>query len=77
MITINYTGWGLTSSLAGKRLPIPPGGRFFCSVEELATRLKPHGVTENAASIANKLARAFFLACLAALELEGIRSEDI
>jgi hypothetical protein len=50
--------------------------------EELATRLKKHGVTENAASIANKLARgtfaaAFFLARLAALELEGIRLEDI
>lgn len=49
---------------------------------ELAKRLKTHGVTENAASIANKLARgtfaaAFFLACLAALELEGIRLEDI
>jgi hypothetical protein len=48
----------------------------------LAARLKPHGVTENAASIANKLARgtfaaAFFLACLAALELEGVRLEDI
>jgi hypothetical protein len=50
--------------------------------EELAMRLEPHGVTENAASIANKLARgtfaaAFFLACLAALELEGVRLEDI
>jgi hypothetical protein len=48
----------------------------------LATRLKAHGITENAASIANKLARgtfaaAFFLACLAALELEGVKLEDI
>ena len=45
-------------------------------------RLKGHGVIENAASIANKLARgtfaaAFFLACLAALELDGVRLEDI
>lgn len=50
--------------------------------EELAMRLKPHGVTDNAASIANKLARgtfaaAFFLVCLEAPELDGIRLEDI
>ncbi len=50
--------------------------------EELAKRLKAHGFNENAASIANKLARGtfaatFFLACLAALELEGIRLEDL
>jgi Domain of unknown function (DUF6471) len=56
--------------------------RANITYEELATRLKPHGVTENAASIANKLARgtfaaAFFLACLAALELDGVRLEDI
>jgi hypothetical protein len=56
--------------------------RANITYEELAARLKPHGVTENAASIANKLARgtfaaAFFLACLAALELEGVRLEDI
>jgi len=56
--------------------------RANITYEELATRLKSHGVTENAASIANKLARgtfaaAFFLACLAALELDGIRLDDI
>ena len=56
--------------------------RADITYEELATRLKPHGVAENAASIANKLARgtfaaAFFLACLAALELDGVRLEDI
>jgi hypothetical protein len=50
--------------------------------EELAKRLEAHGFNENAASIANKLARGtfaatFFLACLAALELEGIRLEDL
>jgi hypothetical protein len=45
-------------------------------------RFKAHGFNENAASIANKLARGtfaatFFLACLSALELEGVRLEDI
>lgn len=50
--------------------------------EELAKRLEKHGFHENAASIANKLSRGtfaatFFLATLAALELEGVRLEDI
>jgi hypothetical protein len=50
--------------------------------EELAKRLEPHGVKENAASIANKLARgtfaaAWFLAVLAALEAEGLKLEDL
>ena len=45
-------------------------------------RLKAHGFNENAASIANKLSRGtfaatFFLATLVALEVEGIRLEDI
>lgn len=49
---------------------------------ELAKRLKKHGFKETEASIANKLARGtfaatFLLACLAALELEGVRLEDI
>jgi hypothetical protein len=49
----------------------------------LAKRLKKHGFKdETTASITNKLARAtftaiFFLACLAALELEGVRLEDV
>ena len=56
--------------------------RANITYEELAMQLKPHGVTENAALIANKLARgtfaaAFFFACLAALELDGIKLEDI
>jgi len=56
--------------------------RADITYEELATRLKQHGVKENAGSIANKLARgtfaaAFFLACLAALELDGISLEDL
>lgn len=50
--------------------------------EELAKRLEPHGFKENPASIANKLARGtfaatWFLAVLAALELEGVRLEDL
>ena len=44
-------------------------------------RLKKHGMKETKASIAAKLARgtfaATFLATLTALELEGIRLEDI
>ena len=50
---------------------------------ELARRLKKHGFkTESEASIANKLARGsfpatFFLACLAALELDGVALEEI
>lgn len=52
------------------------------SYEELAERLKAHGFNENASSIANKLARGtfaatFFMACIAALELDGVRIEDI
>ncbi len=50
--------------------------------EELAKRLKKHGLTETEASIANKLKRGtfpatFFLACLAALELDGVALEEI
>src|SRR6185437_16001920 len=49
---------------------------------ELAKRLEAHGLKETEASIANKLSRgtfqaAFFLATIAALELEGIRLEDL
>jgi hypothetical protein len=50
--------------------------------EELAKRLKRHGLKETKASVTNKLARGtfsatFFLASLAALELEGVRLEDV
>jgi hypothetical protein len=50
--------------------------------DELATRLKKHGLNETKASVANKLARGtfpatFFLACIAALELEGVALEEI
>jgi len=56
--------------------------RADISYEELAEKLKAHGFIENAASIANKLARGtfsatFFMACLAALELDGLRMEDV
>lgn len=56
--------------------------RANVTYEELAVRLKSHGFEETKASITNKLARAtvpaaFFLACLAALELDGVRLEDI
>jgi hypothetical protein len=49
---------------------------------ELAKRLEKHGLKETEASIANKLARGtfaatFLLATLAALEMEGIRLEDL
>ena len=50
---------------------------------DLAKRLKKHGFkAETEASITNKLARGtftatFFLACLAALELDGVALEEI
>jgi len=50
--------------------------------KELAERLNAHGLQETETSITGKLARgtfaaSFFLACLAALEMEGIRLEDL
>jgi hypothetical protein len=50
--------------------------------KELADRLNKHGMEETETSITGKLARgtfaaSFFLACLAALELEGVSLEDI
>lgn len=49
---------------------------------ELARRLKEHGLEETEASISSKLARGtfaatFLLAALAALEMEGLRLEDL
>jgi len=50
---------------------------------ELAKRLKRHGFKEETeASVTNKLARGtfpatWFLACLAALELDGVALEEI
>lgn len=56
--------------------------RADISYAELAKRLEKHGLKETEASITSKLARGtfaatFFLACLAALELEGVRLEDL
>jgi hypothetical protein len=56
--------------------------RADLTYEDLAERLKKHGFEETKASIANKLARAtvpasFFLACLAALELQGVALDEL
>ena len=56
--------------------------RANVTYEALAERLKEHGFAETKASIANKLARAtvpaaFFLACLASLELNGVNLIDL
>lgn len=50
--------------------------------EELAKEMKKHGLKETKASVTNKLARGtfpatFLLGALAALELDGVRLEDI
>jgi Domain of unknown function (DUF6471) len=50
--------------------------------KELAERLNRHGMEETETSITGKLARGsfaayFFLACLAVLEMEGIKLEDL
>jgi len=50
--------------------------------EELAKRLKKHGLRETKASVTNKLSRGtfpatFFLGVLAALELDGLKLEDV
>jgi len=50
--------------------------------KELAERLQAHGMDETESGIASKLSRgtfavAFFLACLAVLELNGVRLEDL
>jgi hypothetical protein len=56
--------------------------RADVTYEQLAERLKKHGMKETKSSIASKINRGtfaatFFLATLAALELEGIRLEDV
>jgi hypothetical protein len=50
--------------------------------EELDVQLKKHGFDETKASISSKLGRGtfaatFFLAVIAALELDGVRLEDL
>ena len=56
--------------------------RADVSYQELAKRLKKHGLTETEASVANKLSRGtfaatFFPAALVALEVERVSLEDI
>lgn len=56
--------------------------RAGVTYEELAERLRKHGLSETEASITGKLARGtfaatFFLACIAALEMEGVRLDQI
>jgi hypothetical protein len=56
--------------------------RADVTYEELATRLKEHGLDETRDSIASKLKRGtfaatFFLGCVAALEMHGIKLADI
>jgi hypothetical protein len=56
--------------------------RANVTYEELAVRLKKHGLSETRDSIAAKLKRGtfsatFLLGCLAALELPGLRLEDV
>jgi hypothetical protein len=52
------------------------------SYEELAKRLGEHGLKETRDSVAAKLKRGtfaatFFLACIAAMELEGVALDEI
>ena len=56
--------------------------RAGVTYDDLADRLRAHGMTETKASIANKLARGtfaatFMLAALTAIGLEAIRLEDL
>ena len=56
--------------------------RADVTYEQLAEKLKEHGLTETKASIANKLSRGtvgatFLLATLAALEREGMKLADL
>jgi Domain of unknown function (DUF6471) len=56
--------------------------RANLTYDDLAVRLKEHGLSETRNSITAKLKRGtfaatFFLACLAALELEGLSLEDL
>ena len=56
--------------------------RAGVSYKELARRLNEHGLQETEDSITSKLGRGtfavtFFLATLTALEMEGVRLEDL
>lgn len=56
--------------------------RANVTYEAMAAKLKDHGLTETRDSVAAKLKRGtfaatFLLACIAALELEGVRLADL
>jgi hypothetical protein len=56
--------------------------RAAVGYKELPERLNQHGLEETETSITGKLARgtfaaSFFLACIAVLEMEGVRLEDL
>src|SRR5471032_1144076 len=56
--------------------------RMGIGYKELAERLNKHGMEESETSITGKLARgtfaaSFFLACLAVLERDGLKLEEI
>ena len=56
--------------------------RAKVTYEGMAEKLKEHGLSETRDSVAAKLKRGtfaatFLLACLAALELEGVKLEDL
>ncbi len=56
--------------------------RADVTYDELASKLKEHGLNETRDSIAAKLKRGtfaatFLLGCIAALEMEGFRLEDL
>ena len=69
--------------------PSRSGGKAFAVLKEtgvtyvdLAKKLRKHGFSETEASITNKLKRGtfsatFFLACIAAMELEGVALDEI
>ena len=57
-------------------------GKDEITYEELAKRMKKHGLIETKASVTNKLARGtfpatFLMGALAALEREGVKLKDI
>ena len=55
---------------------------YLTPLEPSSLMVKKHGLAETEASVANKLSRrtfaaTFFIAALVALEVDGIRLEDI
>jgi hypothetical protein len=81
----HYNGHILTAGMGGTRCRLPQTKLRECEITyaKLAKRFRRHGFKEETeASITNKLARGtfpatFFLACLAALELDGVALEEI